>query len=309
MKETCGNNRWQKVLECFFLVLAYSFLLYKVCTYNEYSLFFKQLSEFSIVNWLILSVIFLLMPINLLCEAIKWKFLLSPLTTRPLISAYQDVYKGIVAAFATPNRLGEFPGRTLWMPQQMQIPAITLGFIGSFVQTIIIFLLGLPTTYYLFHNISFISQPSFYLLLLALLAIIGLVVVQLSEGLKRRIGTLIHTISQLGAGHFLVICSASIVRYCIFAFQLYLMLLCCNIDISLREAVVAIPAYYFLVTFTPSISAAEPAIRGSWAILVFAAYTSETPVIAVAAILLWIINGVIPMLIGSVLKQPKQFIR
>lgn len=306
MKEASDDRKWQKVIEWGFLILAYLFLLYKVCTYDNYPLFFSQLSEFSLAHWGILLVVFLLMPLNLLCEATKWKYLLSPLTQRPLISAYYDVFKGLIAAFATPNRLGEFPGRVLWMPSQMQIPAIALGFIGSFLQTIIIFVFGFPAIYHLFHNVSFITQPTSYLILGAIIVVVTLVTVfHFSQRLKSQIKQLIHTISQLSGKHLFIILLFTVLRYAIYAFQLYLMLLCCHIYLSPHQVLVAIPAYYFLVTFTPSISAAEPAVRGSWAMVAFAPFSSNLPGIAMAAILLWIINGVIPLLIGSLLKRPQ----
>lgn len=306
MKEASDDRKWRKGLEWGFLILAYLFLLYKVCTYDNYPLFFSQLSEFSLAHWGILLVAFLLMPLNLLCEATKWKYLLSPLTQRPLISAYYDVFKGLIAAFATPNRLGEFPGRVLCMPSQMQIPAIALGFIGSFLQTIIIFAFGLPAIYHLFHNVSFITQPTSYLILGAIIVVVTLVTVfHFSQRLKSQFEQLIHTISQLSAKHLFIILLFTVLRYAIYAFQLYLMLLCCHIYLSPHQALVAIPAYYFLVTFTPSISAAEPAVRGSWAMVAFAPFSSNMPGIAMAAILLWIINGVIPLLIGSLLKRPQ----
>ncbi len=306
MKEASDDRKWRKGLEWGFLILAYLFLLYKVCTYDNYPLFFSQLSEFSQVEWGILLVVFLLLPFNLLCEATKWKYLLSPLMQRSLIAAYYDVFKGLVAAFATPNRLGEFPGRVLWMPSQMQIPAIALGFIGSFLQTIIIFVFGFPAIYRLFHNVSFITQPTFYLIFGGLIVFVALVtVLHFSQRLKLQFEQLLRTISQLTAGHFLIVLVASAFRYTVFAFQLYLMLHCCHIYLSPHQALVAIPAYYFLVTFTPSISAAEPAVRGSWAMVAFAPFSSNMPGIAMAAILLWIINGVIPLLIGSLLKRPQ----
>lgn len=306
MKEASDDRKWQKVIEWGFLILAYLFLLYKVCTYDNYPLFFSQLSKFSLAHWGILLVVFLLMPLNLLCEATKWKYLLSPLTQRPLISAYYDVFKGLIAAFATPNRLGEFPGRVLWMPSQMQIPAIALGFIGSFLQTIIIFVFGFPAIYHLFHNVSFITQPTSYLILGAIIVVVTLVTVfHFSQRLKSQFEQLIHTISQLSGKHLFIILLFTMLRYAVYAFQLYLMLLCCHIYLSPHQVLVAIPAYYFLVTFTPSISAAEPAVRGSWAMVAFAPFSSNMPGIAMAAILLWIINGVIPLLIGSLLKRPQ----
>jgi hypothetical protein len=47
--------------------------------------------------------------------------------------------------------------------------------------------------------------------------------------------------------------------------------------------------YYLLVTITPNVPIAEIGVRGAWAIAVFG-----TPQAAIAAVVLWVINTLLP---------------
>jgi hypothetical protein len=47
--------------------------------------------------------------------------------------------------------------------------------------------------------------------------------------------------------------------------------------------------YYLLVTITPNVPIAEVGVRGAWAIAVFG-----TPQAAIAAVVLWVINTLLP---------------
>jgi hypothetical protein len=49
--------------------------------------------------------------------------------------------------------------------------------------------------------------------------------------------------------------------------------------------------YYLLVTITPNVPIAEIGVRGAWAIAVFG-----TPQAAIAAVVLWVINTLLPCL-------------
>ena len=79
------------------------------------------------------------------------------------------------------------------------------------------------------------------------------------------------------------------------------MLLFFNIEISPLQALAAIPVMYLLITFTPSLAAAEPAIRGSAAVFIFSVYSPDEVGILLTGILIWLVNFVVPMLVGSVL--------
>lgn len=98
----------------------------------------------------------------------------------------------------------------------------------------------------------------------------------------------------------MVVVFISILRYLVFCSQYYLLLRFFGITVSLSQALIAIPTMYLLITFTPSLAASEPAVRGSYAVLVFSIFSSNEIGIMLTGILIWLINFVVPMVVGTV---------
>ena len=73
-----------------------------------------------------------------------------------------------------------------------------------------------------------------------------------------------------------------------------------QIEVSVLQALIAIPAMYLFITFTPSLAASEPAIRGSYAELIFSSFSTNNIGIMLTGIMIWLINFVVPMLLGTV---------
>ena len=111
----------------------------------------------------------------------------------------------------------------------------------------------------------------------------------------------VNSLAAIKRNKLSAVLGISAVRYCVFCLQFYLMLLFFNIEISPLQALAAIPVMYLLITFTPSLAAAEPAIRGSAAVFIFSVYSPDEVGILLTGILIWLVNFVVPMLVGSVL--------
>ena len=60
---------------------------------------------------------------------------------------------------------------------------------------------------------------------------------------------------------------------------------------GLRVMGYGLPIYYLLVTITPNVPIAEVGVRGAWAIVVFGSMNA-----ALAGVLLWVINTLLPCL-------------
>ena len=95
----------------------------------------------------------------------------------------------------------------------------------------------------------------------------------------------------------------SMLRYAIWALQLALTLHFCGVDMTPVQYMIAIPVYYMVVAIFPSLPALNIAIRGSWSLIIFGVFSQNTAGIALAVLLIWLINTVLPMLIGSILYR------
>ena len=88
----------------------------------------------------------LLMLLNWGIEAYKWQQLVIKITPIRFFRTFKAVWTGVTLGLFTPNRVGEFGGRILYVPRKFRIKAVIVSLIGSFSQnlaTIIIGLIGL----------------------------------------------------------------------------------------------------------------------------------------------------------------------
>ena len=57
------------------------------------------------------------------------------------------------------------------------------------------------------------------------------------------------------------------------------------------------------MTVVPTVPVADAAVRGSVGVLIFRAFTDNTAGVALAAIVLWILNTIVPAIIGTLVRQ------
>jgi hypothetical protein len=91
----------------------------------------------------------------------------------------------------------------------------------------------------------------------------------------------------------------SFARYAIFSFQFFLAVRALNIDVSLIDCLTATSSMYIAVHLFPNIAIAEPGIRISFATIFFGAFTYKISGIAIASLLIYIINVFVPVIIGG----------
>lgn len=216
---------------------------------------------------------------------------------------------GNTAAFFTPNRIGEFPGRSLSLAGGKKLQGITVGILGSIAQTLTIMLFGLPAAALFFtqHQFGNNSNSNYLytllfivILLLALYFLLPYIAKKLKkQKLFRRIEQLLESITQIEQVDLVSILFLSILRYLVFCAQFFFLLHFFGVELNCLEGMIAIATNYLFITFTPSLAFSEGAIRSSIAILVIGVYAQNVVGIAAAGISIWLINFVLPMAIGS----------
>ena len=92
---------------------ALIYLIYRLVNYDNYEAFLQSFSLASIYQYIALAIAVVLLPCQLLIESRKWQLMLHGLVSVSLSDAFWQVIYGNVAAFITPYRLGEYPGRLI----------------------------------------------------------------------------------------------------------------------------------------------------------------------------------------------------
>jgi len=203
-------------------------------------------------------------------------------------------------------------GRIMFLQPTNRKAGITLSFLNSVSQNIVMVLFGLPAfvVFLIFRGEKFTVRLIQYLIFVVLVLLLLVVVVYFLRRISGKKGegkfldkfrVYIGCLSNYTRRDIFVIMLITILRYIVFCTQFYFMLQFFEVNISFVQALFAIPATYLLVTFTPSLAFSEAAIRGSYAVMVIGAIYPNDIYIILASVGIWMVNFVVPMLAGSLL--------
>ena len=291
------------------MLAAYGFLIYKLANIEFWIELKRSFLAINAERTVFLAAVLLLMPLNWMLEVRKWQVLSSNSVQLSFNDSLKAVLAGLNTGFITPNRIGEFAGRILFLPDNHRLTGIILSFINSLTQTVVMTFLGVIGAVFYFSRFYAPADYSVYLVWIVVGIVLCLLLYFAFPGLIQKIKSnewsvklqqAVKSLSSFKTTDLMVILIISMLRYVVFSLQFYFMLKFFQIDITLSEAIIAIPAMYLLVTYTPSFAASEPAIRGSYAVLIFSVFSNNVIGIMLAGVLIWLINFVIPMLAGSV---------
>ena len=300
----------KRILNILLIIAAYGYLGYKLATYDNYAGLLAQFRQADVWQWMCIIGCFMLFPVNRFFEAWKWKFLVRHIEPMNFLEAQRQVYYGTIAGFVTPYKLGEYPGRALLFRHTGThwLTATCLGLIGGYAMTMVIVVLGLPAAFYRL-------TPDSSMLWSIALTIIGAVLAVLAlPALMRRLQSrpwksaqsrlLVENMAQLTIHDVLVLLGISLMRYCCFLLQLLLSLLFCGVKLDAMTMAMTMPLYYLMITVTPNVPAAEIAVRGAWAVALFEPFGADLSAAAViASLLLWTINTICPLIVGSLVRK------
>jgi len=278
-------------------------------------------------NQLKLILVILLMFVNWGMEARKWQVLVRSIERISLIKAFKAVFTGQSLAVNTPNRIGEYVGRVVYLDEGHRLKGIALTIVGSLSQTIITlfaglvgmfmmkddikesirhilskigFLQTLPTTTIIAYDIIFYGV----LFMVVVLLIIYFELSWLTKLLDRlpfvhRYSYLIERLEDLHWRELTRILSLSITRYVVFVVQFILLLQVFEVNISFWESAGLISVFFLVLAVIPTISSIELSLRGLAAVELFGIISTNKLGIIATAGGLWLLNLLIPVLVGS----------
>ncbi|MFM2208173.1 MAG: hypothetical protein RL213_2148 [Bacteroidota bacterium] len=272
-----------------------------------WSAFLVRASDHSV--WPLLPAAILLMPVNWGIEAFKWQRMMRRLETVSFPSSCRAVLAGVTVSLFTPYRTGEFAGRVWVLSPGHRVPGALLTVAQSFSQLIVTLLAG-TLAVFAYQPFSAELFPLYALLALSvLIALVAFFRISLIAGWMSRIRSLSrwHDALQLCSGYsfreLAFILTLSSVRYAVFVFQYYLLVLFFGVDVGFSDAVLRIAVTYLASALVPSFALVEPLMRGSMAVTLFGEITLQTQEVLFATSLLWLINVLLPAFAGCFTVQ------
>jgi uncharacterized membrane protein YbhN (UPF0104 family) len=298
------------ILKLLILAASYLYIYYKVKNQSRWDVFPEALSD-----WAFFVAAFTLMPLNWLIESYKWQYILKKTQKLKLRRAAESVFAGITLGIFTPNRIGELAGRILVLKKAERGKGVFSAGLSSLSQTLPTLLFGIIGVWYIWQEQftgngtpekEFLLTGVFVLIFSALIFLIYFRINKLAEffgrfKLSQKLKEAVKLLTDFSKRELSVVLSFSMIRYPIFMLQLYLLLLFFGVQLPFIT-VFAAGAAAFLVNFIiPGIALADIGIRGSSALFFFGLFISNEPAILSAVFALWLINLVIPAIIGSVI--------
>ena len=273
--------------------------------------------------WSVIAMVF----INWGLEARKWQLLVRPIQHMNFFTAYKSVLTGVALSINTPNRIGEYGGRILYIKEGSRIKAISLSIAGSISQLIITLLLGCGGLAYLLFfqmeaNESLMGLSYFWIEVMLIISIIVLSVVVLFFFRLRWLIMLVEKIpamskyvqyvnvlEQFDPKLLLRLLSLSFFRYLTFVFQYILLLQVLNVVILWNEGFWIISILFLVLAIVPSFAIADLGIRGKFSTELLSIYSANTVGIIGTTFGIWFVNLFIPALLGSLLILSIRFFK
>src|SRR5437762_6135815 len=92
--------------------------------------------------WDLVMVVFLML-LNWSIEAMKWRLAIQEIQPLGFLKAFRAVLSGVSFSVNTPNRIGEYLGRVLYMEEGNRLRAVSLTIVCSISQLIVTLFVGL----------------------------------------------------------------------------------------------------------------------------------------------------------------------
>jgi uncharacterized membrane protein YbhN (UPF0104 family) len=255
-----------------------------------------------------------LLPFNWLMEAFKWRYFMQRYEPVSLRKAFAAVMVGVTFSLITPNRIGEFGGRLLFVQRVHQWKSISSNAIGGAAQYLVLLTGGLIGSGWLAAQLW---VPQFWWPWLGAGAVVCLGLCyyfyfhpgRILPVLKRltqikwfaSAASGLQLIEQLRVRDLRIILFWSAVRYLIYTTQYYFMLRFFGIETGLWAAFSGISFIFMIQTVLPVPAFAGLLLRGNLAVFVWAHFGAPEISSLAATFLLWIINLILPALVGTFL--------
>lgn len=261
-------------------------------------------------NWVYLVACILLMPINWLVESIKWRTLVLPWKHISKTDAMKAIYAGISVGLVTPARIGEYGGRLLLIDGEdrlKSIPATLVSSIAQNISNIIGGYIGALIFCYCYFSVNrfvYIAGSILGLLLIIMLCALFFNISKLHLDWFNRwnwgklLNKQVHVLSLYDSSILNIVLTLSHLRYLIYCTQYVLILYFLGIELSVLAAFSGVAVIYLLQSGIPLPPMLSVVARGELAIVIWSLFTANMGGILVATFGLWVINLVIPALLG-----------
>jgi hypothetical protein len=271
--------------------------------------------SFQSVNLFNVLLVVFLMVANWGIEAKKWQLSVASIYHVNFIKAFKAILSGVAFSVTMPNRIGEYFGRMLYMPEGNRLKSISVTLVGSLSQlyvTIIsgavgfIFLKNQLIQHGIINDIVWRFALAGFVFAIIVLTVIYFRIAIIEKLFEKWIKNssyvyLIESLRTFNVQLLLRVMLLSFLRYLVFLVQYYLMF--SLFDIALPFVIVwsVVSVLFLVLAIIPTIALVEVGLRGEISLRLMGMFTTNNLGVSLASVSIWFINLVLPAIVGSIL--------
>lgn len=273
-----------------------------------------QASLISSKIFLLAGVVFLML-VNWSIEAVKWRLSVSAIHPVSFMQSFKAILSGVSFSVTLPNRIGEYAGRLLFLPDGKRLKAVANTVGGSISQLLITLLSGLAGFAVLKEDLleGGLFTQGWHQLLMLVVGIAGLVLTVLYFGMapisrwaartwpNSRHLYLVAPLQTFDAPLLLLLLLLSLLRYAVFVVQYFLLFSLFEVHATPVVVWSVLSVVFLTLAIVPNIALVEVGLRGKVSLQLMALFTTNSLGVLLATVSIWFVNLIVPALAGSVL--------
>lgn len=262
-----------------------------------------------------LLLVFLLMFVNWGIEARKWQLSVASICRVPFMQAFKAILSGVSFSVTTPNRIGEYFGRMLYLPEGHRLKSISVTLVGSLSQLLTTFFCGiigvmaLKTVLIeegLLSEITYrfvVAALTLFIIVLALFYFrIAIIEHLLEKWMKNsRYLYLVESLQTFNVQLLVRILLLSFLRYLVFVVQYYLLFQLFNVQLTAVLVGSLVSILFLAMAIIPTIALVEVGLRGEISLRLMGMFTANSLGVGLTSVTIWFINLIMPAIVGSML--------
>jgi uncharacterized membrane protein YbhN (UPF0104 family) len=317
-----GRKAWLQAFKLGVTLLAAAYVAWKL--YQKWDVILEMWARpWFAVQWVCLAVSILLMAVNYGLEAQKWRIMVRPFY--PGLGLWQAtlaVFAGMAAGVFTPNRIGEYAGRILYLQEGKRVEAIVATFVDRICQLLVTLLGGLaglvalllvadeglmekilgdPLSRGVFVFLSMVLGG----ITLGLLLLPGRLARMIPAGWNRRawIRKTRFALQHLDMRQVGKVLALSALRYFVFSTQYVLLMYVFQYEGGIAAGYWMVALIFLGKSVLPVMGILELGVREAVALVVMVGFGSVEAVALGSTLMLYLVNILLPTVMGLVALQ------
>ena len=264
-------------------------------------------------------MVILLMPLNWGLESRKWQLATRDLMPLSFGRACMATLAGVAIGSFTFNRMGEYLGRMLFVDRGKQAQSVSLTLVCSLAQLSTTALMGCMGIFLLRQEMQVI-RPDHAALFFSWLRVFAVISAAACAGLLvgyfrlsylvslakmmhgEKIGRIVKVLQEVAWTTLFRILFLSFGRYFVFILQYYLLFAVFGLDLTWEQTWAAMSVMFLVIAVVPTFTfLTDLGLRWAASVQIISLFSSNAAGILAVSLGIWLINLIIPALLGSFL--------